>query len=130
MKDADTFAGLLVRVPTEMGLEFALTTHGDVAIVAHLRPFSCQLLPCLVLSFLDVGLASLHGVHVHATQFALELVLATADGVLLLRLAAHGNITSRAQYPVLEETRVGEMRDVGECLLTAAAAAAAERLNR
>ncbi len=119
-----------MRVPTKMALEFALTTHGDVAIVARLRPFSCQLFPCLVLSSLEVGLASLRGVQVHATQFALELVLATADGVLLLRLAAHGKCHNPRTGHGLEETRFREMGDVGECLPTAAAAAAAARLNR
>ncbi len=84
------------------GARIRLTTHGDVAIVARLRPFSCQVLPYLVLSSLQVGLASLHGVQLHSTQLALELILAMASGVLLLRLAAHGNITSRAQYPVLK----------------------------
>ncbi len=83
MKETDALAGVLVRVPTKIALEFALTTHGVVAIVSRLRTFSCQFLPCLVLSSLQVGLASLLRVQVQATQFALELVLATASGVLL-----------------------------------------------
>ncbi len=100
MKDTDTYAGILVRVPTKVALEFALTTHGDVAIVARLRIFSCQILRGFVLSSLQVGLASLRGVQVHVTQFALELILGTAKR--FLRLAAHGDIKSRAQDTVLK----------------------------
>ncbi len=67
-----------------MALELALAPHGDVADVARLGSFSRELLPCLVLLAREMGLASIDGVQVDSTQLALELVLFTASGVLLL----------------------------------------------
>ncbi len=50
---------------------------------------------------LDVGLATLGGVEIHAAKLALVLVLLTTGGVLLPRLAANGDIASRSKHAFL-----------------------------
>ncbi len=68
-----TATSFLMGPALQMAFELAFAPHGYVANDARLRSFFCEFHPCLVLLALEVGLATLGGVEIHAASLHLYL---------------------------------------------------------